>query len=419
MSKDKEFEKNSLILFVLMMGANVFNYLFQIILGKLLAVEDYGILNTLMSMVTILSIPNLLFVMVVARYTAIYSAYNENKKINALLRFGIKIALVVAVVLLVFGALGADFLCGIFGISESNYFIMITIVVGITLIASIAIGVLQGLKKFFNYGIQNLANVGCKLFFSVILVYLGMGLYGVLVALLIGIVVACVYSYRHAIKSIGTIKEKVKIELPYKEIIRYSFGTFIAQLCITVLTNGDILLVKMFFSETEAGIYSSAMVLGKIAMYIAGAVVAALFPMVAEAYAKGKETKGLFIKALFYGGGSAVACSCGLVFFGELIIKILFGSRYELALAYLPYVCLFIVPLTFLTVIMNYVLAIGDTKAFSVSTLGGCIIIVAVIAYRHVSIEGMLIVIGSVLSIVAVYNIIRVLVKRGDREDED
>lgn len=405
MEKNREFEKNSLILFALMMGANIFNYIFQIILGKLLTVEDYGILNTLMSMVTILSIPNLLFVMVTARYTATYSIHKENRKIKALLQFGFKAALIVSGVLLVVGIIGADFLSDIFGIKESSYFIMITFVVGITLIASIAIGVLQGGKKFFNYGVQNLINVGCKLVFSVILVYLGLGLHGVLIALVIGIIIACIYSYRHAMSFIGKIDKKVKITLPYKEIMGYSLGTFVAQICITILTNGDILLVKMFFSEREAGIYSSAMVLGKIAMYIAGAVVAALFPMVAEVYVKGKNTKGLFIKALIYGGGSASICSFGLVVFGELVIKILFGTRYQMALRYLPYVCLFIVPLTFLTVVMNFVLAIGDTKFFSITTMSGCLVLVLIIIKTHTSIESMLIVVGIILTIVTLINI--------------
>ena len=35
----REFEKNSFMLFVLMMSANVCNYLFQIIMGNLMEVE--------------------------------------------------------------------------------------------------------------------------------------------------------------------------------------------------------------------------------------------------------------------------------------------------------------------------------------------------------------------------------------------
>lgn len=55
-------------------------------------------------------------------------------------------------------------------------------------------------------------------------------------------------------------------------------------------TNGDMFLVKYYFDDTTAGIYSSVMVLGKIAMYISAAIIAALFPMVVEKVSRGEDT---------------------------------------------------------------------------------------------------------------------------------
>ena len=47
---EQEFEKNSLLLFVLMMSANVCNYLFQIVMGNLMEVEQYAQANTVVSL---------------------------------------------------------------------------------------------------------------------------------------------------------------------------------------------------------------------------------------------------------------------------------------------------------------------------------------------------------------------------------
>ena len=57
MKKIQEFEKNSLILFILMMVSNVCNYIFQITVGNMMTVEDYGIVNTVLGIVGILTIP--------------------------------------------------------------------------------------------------------------------------------------------------------------------------------------------------------------------------------------------------------------------------------------------------------------------------------------------------------------------------
>ena len=49
--KSNSFEKNSMIVFMLTMTANVCNYLFQIIVGKLFSVEDYAQVNTVLAIV--------------------------------------------------------------------------------------------------------------------------------------------------------------------------------------------------------------------------------------------------------------------------------------------------------------------------------------------------------------------------------
>ena len=64
MKKLQEFEKNSMILFVLLMGANGCNYLFQIIAGNRMEVEDYGVVNTVLGLVGILTIPTTMISMV-------------------------------------------------------------------------------------------------------------------------------------------------------------------------------------------------------------------------------------------------------------------------------------------------------------------------------------------------------------------
>ena len=71
---EQEFEKNSFMLFVLMMSANVCNYLFQIVMGNLMEVEQYAQANTVVSLVGVLSIPTTIITMISARYIFSYNA---------------------------------------------------------------------------------------------------------------------------------------------------------------------------------------------------------------------------------------------------------------------------------------------------------------------------------------------------------
>ena len=82
----REFEKNSFMLFVLMMSANVCNYLFQIIMGNLMEVEQYAQANTVVSLVGVLSIPTTIITMISARYIALNASNGRYDRIRDVIR---------------------------------------------------------------------------------------------------------------------------------------------------------------------------------------------------------------------------------------------------------------------------------------------------------------------------------------------
>ena len=86
LNKEKNsFEKNSILLFVLMMGGNVCNYLFQIVAGNLMEVESYAQVNTVLAIVSVLSIPTTIITMICARYIALNTSIGNEHKIAAVL----------------------------------------------------------------------------------------------------------------------------------------------------------------------------------------------------------------------------------------------------------------------------------------------------------------------------------------------
>ena len=72
----------------------------------------------------------------------------------------------------------------------------------------------------------------------------------------------------------------------------------LGQLNISILTNCDLILVKRFFVETDAGIYSAAIIIASLVMYVSTMLIYVLFPKVANQTAQGKGTQKLFLKSL-------------------------------------------------------------------------------------------------------------------------
>ena len=79
--KKKNFEYNSILLFIMMMLANGCNYIFQIAIARLIDdAGQYAVINTLISLQAVFLIPNTLMVMVTAKYTALFDTIDEHKR---------------------------------------------------------------------------------------------------------------------------------------------------------------------------------------------------------------------------------------------------------------------------------------------------------------------------------------------------
>ena len=409
----ESFEKSSIIVFILTMTANVCNYLFQIIVGKMLSVEDYAQVNTVLAIVSVLAIPTTIITMICARYIALNYSEGKENNIISVLKVLIRMIVTIDIVMLVGAFILMKGISSLFGLYSKWYVIGAVIVAIFNLFFAITSGTLQGMKKFVPYGIQTICTSLGKLIFSVIFIIIGWNIGGVICGVLMGILLAITLGLKYMWTYIKkSLVDRSSSYIDIKEFFRYAIGTFIAQGCVIALTNGDILLVKVYFSDTEAGLYSSAMVIGKIAMYVATAVIATLFPMVVEKYNNGEDTVPLFRKAMLYGGGISLICAAGMILLGKYVIGILFGQKYLEAIQYLPSVCMFVVPLTFITILMNYLLAINKAKVFDILIGIGVIAILVGSYFAHDTIQNLMNLVGAVLVIVFAGTVISMIMRK-------
>ena len=143
MKKLQEFEKNSMILFVLLMGANVCNYLFQIIIGNLMSVTDYGVVNTMLGVVGVLSIPSTIITMICARYIALYNTNKDMDGIMSTLKFLLKFVILVSFLLFFAGMASIKKISYILGLDTNVYIFGSLCIAVVNLFFSVTSGSLQ------------------------------------------------------------------------------------------------------------------------------------------------------------------------------------------------------------------------------------------------------------------------------------
>ena len=322
---ENELFRASFILLILMNVANVLNYVFHFVMGRMLGPSDYGVLAVLASIIYIFSVPTASIQTLVAKYATNFNVKGENGKIKGMLKIMIIEALILATILFILFCFCAFFLANY--IKISFWLLCLT---GIFLFAAflspIGIGILQGLKKFSVLGWNTVLNSVIKIIIAVVLVLLGFGIYGPILGFILGTFISFLFIFPFIKEIINSeeISERKAI------ISRSSLSTLISIFIITLMYSLDIIFAKILFSADLAGKYAVASMIGKMIFFGTASVSSAMFPISTERFLKTdkEKTKGIITKTFFI---VSVLCLIAIAFLGifpKFIVGLLFGSKY-------------------------------------------------------------------------------------------
>ena len=407
----KEFEKYSIFIFTTTMIGNISNYFFQFIMGRMLDIESFGILNSFVSMYVILSIPATVVMVVASRHVSEYKS--NGIAINSFLKSLLFYTFIFSLLYILLGIMLSGLITSYI---KFNNIILVTILVistGISILLSVASGGLQGKKEFFAFGIVGLIFPLTRLFGGILFVYFGFRLYGVILSFLIGNIFSIIIGLLLIRKDLrnsfeNNKKTKFRIEL---RTIKYAFTVFFVNIGMAILLNIDIIFVKRFFSSEATGFYSVASILGKTILYISSSLVLVMFPFATEASVKNNYAGNILIKTLSYGGGLSLIFAIVLNIFTKQAITILFGKKYLEAKIYIMPISFWIISLSLITIISNYSLAVDQAKQLSFSLIVGCILSFIFVYFFHANILHIIYVLAIISFVVLFFNILSLSTK--------
>jgi len=324
--------KNIGIMFIATSVCNILNFLYTIIIGRMLGPSEYGVLISIISLLYISgalvgAIQNTL-----VKKTSNYFAEGDLNKVRILFysitkRLFITTAIIFIVLLIFINQITA------FLKLDSVYpliFLGIMIVVGS--LAAIGKGVLQGVQNFKSLGIISILEVLLKFGLGVILVYIGFKAGGAIV----GFMLATLFSYflifiplRKILKRNNKkiVESKINLKGFYKSISLVLISTIL----FSVLSFIDITLVKHFATPYEAGQYSSASQIGRIILFVSGAIGIVIFPRLSEKFSKNESLKNVVMKSFAIVLATSIIFLTFYYFFPKLIIGLIYGDQFLLA----------------------------------------------------------------------------------------
>lgn len=417
--KNRSFEKDSFILLVLSMTGNALNYIFQILSGRSLTVVDYGSLTVLFSVMALAAVPANTMSLVVSRGITHYTLNHNRANRNNLYRI-IKGICYIAVLTTVAGSIASAPITRLLNIGNNTYIIYSFIIIGISFILAIVIGVLQGTKRFLALGFLSMALPMVKMVSLIPVLLAGSdGKIRLILQLTAAgncmLTIACFIIMRKHI-SHPTIQDDITlhdIDSPPQEnqVAGFALVAAIASLGMAFVSNMDIFFIKKYFSGIDSGLYSSAMIFGKVILYIPNALIFVMFPMITEAGIRKTGTRKLLLKTIIYTLGVTTIAFLVFALADDWFMSFLYGERYMGATQYVKLSMLNVIPISLLVILTNYFLATYKVRFFIPSLLSGLLISSIWIIVDHSSIERILIQLFIVNTAVFMINLIHLFIR--------
>jgi O-antigen/teichoic acid export membrane protein len=335
-------------------------------MGRSLGAAEYGILGSLLAAFYILFVPLGAISTVVTKFVSEFKAREEYGKVASLLFSGMRklsrYAILIFIGLSVSSWLIADFL----RIPSPFPVILMGLLLVLAIVLSVPRGVLRGLQRFSQFGLNISLEALIRLLLGVLLVSLGLGVNGAILAYGLGYLAAILLALMPLRFLFHVRNETMDVSSIYK----FSLPALTMSICLAVMTNVDIIFVKHFFTSEEAGIYTVVSVLGKVIFFVSSAFTIPMFPLVSELHTKGENTLLILKKSLFYVISFSGIVIAAYWLSSSFIVHALYGAAYPAAVPLLGAMGIAMGLIALVMVYTTYLLALKDMRF--VKVLLGC-----------------------------------------------
>lgn len=277
--KNDELTKYGTMMIVATLFSGGLNYIYQVYMGRVLGLEEYGIFGALFGVFYMIEIIAFTLTTSATQFTAKF--IGEGKKIGFFIKGSMRQMIIIGLITSITFLFLSDWLTSLFKLKDSGPILVLIFILFLTWIVPIINGCLRGVKQFLALCWSNISNAFFKLIFGVILVATGFGVSGALFGIAMGMFFSIIIGYVF-LKPFILPNNPLEPDFDLISFYSFSMPIMIAMFGFSVPSNLDVIFAKYFFSATDAGLYTSVSVLGKIVFFSSSAICGVMFPMIAE-----------------------------------------------------------------------------------------------------------------------------------------
>lgn len=299
------------------------NYVYNLILGRLLGPESFADAALLVTLLLVLSFLGMTFQLATAKFAVIFSGSEWINFRNLIYRYAIIFGMITGALVIFFSKeiqlffnTQTPYMFVVFGFGIPLYFLM-----------SVNRGSYQGNVEFKNLSITYQTEMWSRLIITLaLLMFIPMEA-PIIVAL--GIALSFLFGLVPSnFKGLSFSKPIILQAQSSKRVSQFIILTACYEFTQIIINNSDVLLVKHYFDEMDAGLYASLALIGRVVYFVAWMFVMLLLPTVVQKQKDGEPTAPILFKYVGYVGILSISIIAFCYLFPELIITLMFGNAY-------------------------------------------------------------------------------------------
>lgn len=353
---DKKVMRGSFILLIAFGLFNIFNFVYQIAMARILSTEEYGVLATLFAIIYIFAIFSESIQTVIAKYTIESKNFGQLRNMlrKSIMR-GTKLATKLFLGYLLISILLSYFF-------KISYLLLALngIIIYFMFLLPVSRGALQGRKQFLPLGTNLVIESIMKLILGIIFVLIGWKVYGAIGGFILGALISFLLSFI-SLKDIYKFKEE---KFQGNGIYSYAKPTFFITAVIVLFYSVDVIIAKILFDDYTAGAYATASILGKIIVWLSVPIGKAMFPLSAESKNDTNKKNKVLVTTLIILSCLIIGMLGTFYFFSEEIVNLFSGEDIVESAKILVYLGISFSLIAISNIILLYQLSLGKIKRY-------------------------------------------------------
>lgn len=358
------FLRNSTILFAGTMVVNVLNYVFHLMVGRMVSPSAYGEIESLISLLTIISVPAGTLTLIATKYAADMKAAQDTRGTYALSKYLTSKVLVYGTPLFLIIFLCTPLVQSFLNIESRLPIFLLWGVMFFSFLSAATSGILTGWQKFTNTSLVGVLATVLKLLSVLLLLKLGFAVSGVVGSFILStlfVFVANLFLLKCFFQGASHGEQAVG-SLSFPDIKSYVMPAFFGTLSMAILGNVDMIFAKHHLEAEISGEYGALSVAAKTIFFVTGVLTTVLFAMSAEERSQSRGGSHTFRLAT---GLTLLVVVGSIIFFSlfpEFVVSVLFGTKYLAVSHLLPWFALAAGVYSLANLFLQYLLSLHETR---------------------------------------------------------